>query len=63
MRQDERDDLLIRLDENVRLLVHADDDKEKRIRKLEKGRWLHSGLVAIGAAVLAKIGVPIPGGH
>jgi hypothetical protein len=40
-------DLLIRIDENVKLLVSRTDDFEARIRGLEKFRNYSTGLVAL----------------
>jgi hypothetical protein len=62
-----RDDKLLetvtRIDTNVAHLLVADEDKEKRLRSLEKKQWAHSTVVALFAAVLAKFGIPIIGQH
>ena len=44
-------------------LVKRDDDKEKRLRSLEKWRWAHSVSGVAILALLAKLGIPTPGGH
>ena len=63
-------DALARLETKMDAVLEKDKDKETRLRSLEKRQgahsrqqWVHSITVTIFAAVLAKIGLPLPGGH
>jgi hypothetical protein len=62
-REDKVLETVTRIDANVAHLLAANDDKEKRIRSLEKKQWAHSLGVTLVAAALAKFGLPLPGVH
>lgn len=62
-REDKVLETMTRIDANVAHLLAANDDKEKRIRSLEKKQWAHSLGVTLVAAALAKFGIPIIGQH
>ena len=60
-----RDDVIAalwRIETKTDALIKNDDDKEKRLRSLEKWRWLHTVPLAAVAALAAKLGLPI-GSH
>lgn len=52
-------DMLARIDANVEALLKRDDDKEKRLRALERTQWWHRGAFAVVGAFLIKLGLPV----
>lgn len=62
--------LLGEIHANLKTLVKSDEDKEQRLRVLERARWKNlgaMGLLALAAPavvpMLAKLGLPVPNGH
>lgn len=57
-----RDDAerLVRIEMGVQSLIKRDDDKERRLRKVEKRQWYHTGGLALAGFIFAKLGIPWP---
>ena len=62
----ERDDIetLTRIDTNVQSLMKrfedVTNDHEKRLRKVERKQWYHTGGLAVVGVLVAKLGLPWP---
>lgn len=53
MNDSKRDELLVRIDENVKSLVESRGDHETRIRSLEATKYRQAGMVAVLSAVFS----------
>ena len=51
MNQDERDELLIRMDENIKGVRKVVGDHEERLRGLERVKWMLWGAWAVVSAL------------
>jgi hypothetical protein len=67
MSQREREDdilaAIVRLETKMDQVLANDQDKERRLRRLEHWRWAHSLSGVAIIAVLTKLGIPLSGEH
>lgn len=61
MTDDERDERIIRIDENMKVVVGRLNDHGTRIRALEQFRNLAGGAIAVLAAIAAAVKINVGG--
>ena len=53
---------LARIETKLDAVLNSDTDKEKRLRSLERWKWSHAISGGAVLALMAKLGIPMPGG-
>ena len=57
--QVEQSERMVKVEVNTRILVKNDEDKEKRIRSLEREKWRQRGAIAIIGTVFTALGTKL----